>query len=131
MLRQQSWRPRSPVTVPLGEGDYDSVTGTVDIAGSIVSDSPSGGDCSGDIKDAGYNLDDDGTCSFSSANHSLSDTNPDLGPLADNGGLTDTQYPDRPVRYSTRFLPAPSWRVGRLYARPTTSAAIVSARGCV
>ena len=45
----------------------------------------------GTIVDGGYNLDDDGTCGLSSANHSLShDPDADLDPLASNGGLTQT-----------------------------------------
>ena len=51
------------------------------------------------LVDSGYNLDDDGTCGFSSANNSFSNRNPDLGSLADNGGPTKTimPNPDSPV----------------------------------
>jgi hypothetical protein len=62
-------------------------SGTVSAAGTIVDD------CSGTIGDADYNLGDDGTCGFSSANHSQSGVNPDLGPLQNNGGPTDTEAP--------------------------------------
>jgi uncharacterized repeat protein (TIGR01451 family) len=53
-----------------------------------------GADCAdfGSLSDGGYNLDDDGTCGLSSANNSLSNTDPLLDPagLADNGGPTQT-----------------------------------------
>jgi hypothetical protein len=68
--------------------------GTATVSDSIISNN--NGDCStffvGTITDSGYNLDDDGSCGFSAANHSLSNTNPMLDPtgLADNGGPTLT-----------------------------------------
>jgi uncharacterized repeat protein (TIGR02543 family) len=50
--------------------------------------------CSGDITDGGYNLDDDSSCGFTATNHSISgSTTLDLGPLANNGGPTDTFLP--------------------------------------
>jgi hypothetical protein len=52
-----------------------------------------GHDCSGTIADAGYNLDDDGSCGFSTSDHSLSGVDPELGPLRDNGGPTQTRSP--------------------------------------
>ena len=53
---------------------------------------PAGGECSGgEITDAGYNVDDDGTCGLSDPSVSDSATiDSFLGPLADNGGPTDT-----------------------------------------
>jgi len=65
---------------------------TVRIGGSIVANSMGGGNCynDGTITDAGYNLSDDSSCGFSSANHDLTNTNPQLGPLASNGGPTET-----------------------------------------
>jgi hypothetical protein len=45
------------------------------------------------IVDAGYNLDGDASCGFSATNHSISDVNPRLGPIQDNGGPTETQEP--------------------------------------
>jgi len=70
------------------------------IAGSILSGNNakaySGKDCSfssGTATDAGYNLDDDGTCGFAAINNSLSGVNPDLGSLQDNGGPTETMAP--------------------------------------
>jgi hypothetical protein len=45
--------------------------------------------CSGVITDLGHNLSSDGSCSFTSIG-SLNNTDPELGPLADNGGPTLT-----------------------------------------
>ena len=45
------------------------------------------------IADAGYNIDDDGSCGFSSANNSQPGVNPELGPLRNNGGPTETLNP--------------------------------------
>jgi len=60
-------------------------------AASIVANSTSGGDCSGSIADAGYNLDDDGSCGFS-ARTDRSHTPAGLDPagLRNNGGPTQT-----------------------------------------
>jgi hypothetical protein len=69
--------------------------GTVSLKNTIVANSPSGGNCVGTITNGGYNLDSDGSCGFGTTNHSLSGTmdnplNPQLGPLANNGGPTKT-----------------------------------------
>jgi len=58
---------------------------------SIVANN-TGGDCDlpSPLTDNGYNLDSDGTCGLTMANHDLPNTNPQLGPLADNGGPTQT-----------------------------------------
>ena len=47
------------------------------------------GNCAGGLGDAGHNISSDATCAFSSAG-SLNNTDPKLGPLADNGGPTLT-----------------------------------------
>ncbi len=52
--------------------------------------SNTGGNCGGAITNGGNNIDDGATCGWSSANGSMSGTNPNLGPLANNGGLTQT-----------------------------------------
>ena len=57
---------------------------------SIVSNSPSGDDCSGTITDGGHNISSDDTCGFDPANGSMPNTDPLLGPLQDNGGPTWT-----------------------------------------
>jgi hypothetical protein len=45
--------------------------------------------CSGTVTDAGHNLSSDGSCAFTNLG-SLNNTDPKLGPLADNGGPTLT-----------------------------------------
>jgi uncharacterized repeat protein (TIGR01451 family) len=63
------------------------------IGASIVANSTTADDCDGKFPiDLGYNLDDDGTCGFTAANHDLSDTPAGLDPagLQDNGGPTQT-----------------------------------------
>jgi hypothetical protein len=73
-------------------GGIKNARGSVTLAGTVVADtSPS--DCTGLITDAGYNLDDDGSCGFSAGGHSYSDVAPYLGPLQNNGGPTDTEEP--------------------------------------
>jgi hypothetical protein len=74
-------------------GGIDNTSGTVDLAATIVTDSTVGSDCSGTITDDSYNLDSDGTCGLSATHHSLSDVKPDLGPLQNNGGPTETEAP--------------------------------------
>jgi len=78
-------------TADFGEGIYNRSNGTVVLKNTIVANivSPSA-DCSGPIVDGGYDLSSDDTCGFSGTNHSLSNTNPLLGPLQDNGGSTQT-----------------------------------------
>ena len=73
-----------------GGGIYNS--GTLTIANSIVANSTYGGDCSASfpITDGGHNLSSDDSCGFDTANGSLPDTDPLLGPLQDNGGPTWT-----------------------------------------
>ena len=82
-----------------GGGIYNY--GIVIAAATIVADSTAGGDCLNvrAIRNARYDLDDDGTCGFSTSSHSLSDVDPELGALEDNGGPTETQAPaaDSPV----------------------------------
>jgi hypothetical protein len=59
---------------------------------------PAESNCLGPIIDAGYNLENQASCGFSS-NSSLSNTNPDLGSLANNGGptLTIAPFADSPA----------------------------------
>jgi hypothetical protein len=80
-------------SAPPGSGGGIGNAGTASLAATIVADNSSGGDCGGTIADAGYNLDDDGSCGFSPANHSQSDVDPGLGSLQDNGGPTETEAP--------------------------------------
>jgi len=64
---------------------------TVSLSGNIVADN-TGGDClntGGDNFDQGYNLSSDSSCGFTGTG-SMQNTNPKLGPLASNGGPTQT-----------------------------------------
>jgi parallel beta-helix repeat protein/predicted outer membrane repeat protein len=74
-----------------GGGMYNDVDTNPMLRNTIVANSTAGGDCSGDdtIISAGYNLDSDGTCGFTGEGD-LSNTDPLLGPLQDNGGPTFT-----------------------------------------
>jgi hypothetical protein len=81
------------------------IYGNATLRNTIVANNE-GSDCytiDDPIIDVGYNLDSGATCGFDTANHSLSNTDPMLGPLADNGGPT---------------RPTPCWRA----ARPSTGA---------
>jgi hypothetical protein len=74
-------------------GGVDSgASGTVAVRNTILANSPSGGNCTGSIADGGHNLDDGTRCGFSTANGSLSGTNPQLDPVGpqNNGGPTQT-----------------------------------------
>ncbi|MBI2361119.1 MAG: hypothetical protein HYV04_19810 [Deltaproteobacteria bacterium] len=66
--------------------------GTLRLKNTIVANSLSGSDCApvaGALLSDGYNLDSDGSCALGAASD-LPNTNPLLGPLADNGGPTMT-----------------------------------------
>ena len=63
-------------------------SGTMTLKNTIVADNTQD-DCSGTVTSAGHNLDSDGTCGFAAAGD-ISNTDPLLGPLADNGGPTQT-----------------------------------------
>ncbi|HSB65303.1 MAG TPA: choice-of-anchor Q domain-containing protein, partial [Anaerolineales bacterium] len=67
----------------------------------IVANSLEGDDCRADylIIDGGHNISSDDTCGFDPANGSMPNTDPQLGPLQDNGGSTWTHalLPDSPA----------------------------------
>jgi hypothetical protein len=66
--------------------------GTVRVGGTIMANNTSGGNCSssGSITDLGYNLTDaNGSCGLT-ASTDLTGTDPQLGPLQNNGGRTQT-----------------------------------------
>ena len=72
-----------------GGGIYVA-SGTVNLKNTIVANSVSGGDFGGaGVTSLGYNLDSDGTGALG-ATGDLSNTDPLLGPLQDNGGPTFT-----------------------------------------
>lgn len=78
-----------------GRATPNAVAGGFVVTGSIVADNSSLPDCIGSVTDEGYNLSSDAanSCGFSSGNHSLVQADPKLGPLADNGGPTQTMMP--------------------------------------
>jgi chitodextrinase len=72
---------------------YGGVTATVTLFMSIVADGIGANNCDSNgppIIDNGYNLDSGSSCGFSSAHHSISNTEPQLDALANNGGPTQT-----------------------------------------
>jgi hypothetical protein len=66
--------------------------GVVTLRNTIVANNPHGGDCvsSGLVTSLGNNLDSDGSCGLHAAQGDLSNVDPKLGPLQDNGGPTWT-----------------------------------------
>ena len=77
---------------PYGANILNYTGFTLSIGMSIVASGQGGPNCGGGqpITDPGYNIDTGSTCGFSAANHSMSNTQPQLGPLASNGGPTQT-----------------------------------------
>jgi hypothetical protein len=72
-----------------GSPALNNAGGTVTVGNSILAQS-AGGACSGTIISAGYNMDTDTSCGFIAAGD-LSNKDPQLGPLQDNGGGTLTR----------------------------------------
>ncbi len=74
-----------------GAGIYESLS-TVTLRNTIIANNVGvGNSCSpGGIINGGNNIDDGITCSWGSDSGSMSNTNPLLGTLADNGGFTQT-----------------------------------------
>jgi CSLREA domain-containing protein len=62
--------------------------GVISLVNTVISGNQ-GGDCAGPMNSQGHNLDSDGTCGLD-AEGDLSGVDPMLGPLADNGGPTQT-----------------------------------------
>jgi hypothetical protein len=60
------------------------------LRGVILANSTGGQNCDGSITNDGFNLDDGTSCGFAATNGSLSNTNPLLLALANNGGPTQT-----------------------------------------
>src|SRR6266480_438769 len=83
------------VNVTFGEnsatigGGISNVAGTVTLTNTVVANS-TGGNCSGAISSVGNNLDSGSTCAFAGAGD-LSNRDPLLGVLANNGGATQTR----------------------------------------
>jgi hypothetical protein len=89
-----TWSTFSGNNSPFGANLHNATTtGSLTVAETIVANGGGGGsNCSGTpaVVDGGYNIDTGTSCGFSTANHSKPSTNPDLGPLASNGGPTQT-----------------------------------------
>jgi hypothetical protein len=86
-------------------GVYSFTANVAVVAGSIISNN--GINCSG-LVDAGYNLTDatDTGCGFTAANHDVK-ADPQLDPLADNGGPTRTEAP-RAASPVINAIPSPT-----------------------
>lgn len=73
-----------------GGGIYQGNSTTVTLLNTIVANN-TGGNCYGTFTNGGNKIDSGTTCGWGSANGLMSDTDPLLGPLADNNGrLTET-----------------------------------------
>ncbi len=72
-----------------GGGIHNTTYSSVMAKNTIVGANPSGGDCDGVVWSQGHNLDSDGSCGFT-ATGDLSNVDPQMGPLEDNGGSTRT-----------------------------------------
>jgi CSLREA domain-containing protein len=71
-------------------GGIRNGAGTTALRNSIVASSTAGGECQGTITNGGNNMDSGTSCGWGSSDGSLSNTDPQLGPLADNGGPAQT-----------------------------------------
>jgi hypothetical protein len=80
---------------PKGSDIFNDSYGKIYLAGTILNNSTGGSNCfnnAGTVTDNGHNLSNDGSCSFSgTGSHNNASLN--LGPLADNGGTTQTHMP--------------------------------------
>ncbi len=89
-----------------GRTAINVTSGTVQVAGSIIAASAEA-NCAGHVTDDGYNLEDDtaARCGFSKGQHDIVGKNPRLGPLASNGGPTQTMKPQptSPVLYQIPY----------------------------
>ena len=73
-----------------GAGLYN--LGTLSLGNTIVANNTPGGNCGGaELDSLGFNLDSGTLCLLSAATGDISNTNPKLGSLSDNGGFTYTQ----------------------------------------
>ena len=81
-----------------GGNIYNESGSTVAAANSIIANSVNGQNCEGNIVSSGYNLDSDGSCNLTS-NGDISNLNPLLAPLGNNGGdtMTHALWPHSPA----------------------------------
>ncbi|MFQ5967888.1 MAG: choice-of-anchor Q domain-containing protein, partial [Acidimicrobiia bacterium] len=73
-------------TAPLGDGVFNGMTATFE--NTIIADNGTE-NCQGSMTSDGYNIDSANTCGFAGPGDQIN-TDPLLGPLADNGGPTQT-----------------------------------------
>jgi CSLREA domain-containing protein len=72
-------------SAPMGAGIFNGDDDNIDLTNSIVANNLIGSDCEGNAPTlSGANIDSDGTCGATT-------TDPLLGPLADNGGFSQTR----------------------------------------
>jgi hypothetical protein len=71
-----------------GGGGISNYLGVANLQNTIIANNTSG-NCLNSLTSDGYNLSSDGTCNFKSTGD-LNNTDPRLGPLQNNGGLTQT-----------------------------------------
>jgi len=74
---------------PAQGGGVATTNVSLTVRGTIIADSSNDGEVWGFVTDAGYNICSDETAGFTAAG-SLNNTDPLLGPLANNGGPTET-----------------------------------------
>lgn len=70
-------------------GNLVAPPGTTPLVGMILAGSTSGPNCGGPVADGGFNLDSGASCGFTQTSD-MTNTNPLLGPLQNNGGPTPT-----------------------------------------
>lgn len=73
-----------------GGGSIFNSSGLLTLYGTIVANDTAGTNCAGVIQNGGGNLDSASSCGWGTGKGSLSNTNPLLRSLADNGGSTNT-----------------------------------------
>lgn len=73
-----------------GSGGGVDNLGSLTMTNAILASSGSSNDCAGTVTDGGGNLADDASCAFTQARSKNGATGLNLGPLADNGGPTET-----------------------------------------
>jgi hypothetical protein len=105
-------------------GTGSGISGGATLVNTILA--TSGTNCVGGVTDLGHNLSSDGSCAFANPT-SLNDTDPMLGPLADNGGgtLTMALLPGSPAIDAGDPLSAPPTDqrgLGRFGAAPDIGA---------
>ena len=93
LSRNGGSEPNGGFLPPVG-GVGNFFGGTLAAANSVIAAQSDGPNCVGldPTSDAGYNVEDGSSCNFSTVNHSLPNTNPQLDPggLKNNGGPTQT-----------------------------------------